>query len=445
MNEHPNTESNSTRLRIWQQNLNASLTAQASLLNNHDIANWDLIAIQEPHINFLRNTSANHHWHVLYLTLHYTQPQHKTQAVTLVSASLDTNSWKQISFPSADVVIIQLSGPYGICTIFNIYNDCNSPSTLTALSTFLDSNMLIIKPVDSDHMMWLSDFNQHHPLWEDICNCHLFNYTAARPLIDLIADQSMLQLLPCDIPTLQSTSTGNWTRPDNVFGTEYLRDAIISCNTDPVSHGPRTDHVPILTILDLETPRADLTPRRNWRAVNWEEFNTRLDALISTHPPQPLASDEEFQQAARHLTQSIMETMDECVPFLKPCPHSKHWWNQRLTDLRNKVTELSWLSYLMRGLPLHTCHVELKATKNLYANKIKATKKQHWLDWLEDIEGNDLWTANLYVTSDPSDGGKARVPTLIVPSPDGTIIEATTNANKSLVIAKSFFPPPPCC
>ncbi|KIK34517.1 hypothetical protein CY34DRAFT_33211, partial [Suillus luteus UH-Slu-Lm8-n1] len=90
----------------------------------------DLIAIQEPHINFLRNTSANHHWHVLYPSLHYTQPQHKTRAVTLISASLDTNSWKQISFPSSDVVIIQLSGPYGNCTIFNIYNDCNSSSTL---------------------------------------------------------------------------------------------------------------------------------------------------------------------------------------------------------------------------------------------------------------------------------------------------------------------------
>ncbi|KIK34632.1 hypothetical protein CY34DRAFT_59233, partial [Suillus luteus UH-Slu-Lm8-n1] len=75
-------------------------------------------------------TSANHHWHVLYPSLHYTHPQRKTHAVTLVSASLDTNSWKQLSFPSPDVVVIQLSGPYGNCTVFNIYNDCNSPSTL---------------------------------------------------------------------------------------------------------------------------------------------------------------------------------------------------------------------------------------------------------------------------------------------------------------------------
>ncbi|KIK32793.1 hypothetical protein CY34DRAFT_38340, partial [Suillus luteus UH-Slu-Lm8-n1] len=52
--------------RIWQQNLNTSMVAQASLLNNASISDWDIITIQEPHINFLRNTSANHKWRVLY-------------------------------------------------------------------------------------------------------------------------------------------------------------------------------------------------------------------------------------------------------------------------------------------------------------------------------------------------------------------------------------------
>ncbi|KIK41501.1 hypothetical protein CY34DRAFT_85311, partial [Suillus luteus UH-Slu-Lm8-n1] len=56
MSEHPDNTPNSVQLCIWQQNLNTSLTAQASLLNNREIANWDLITLQEPHINFLRNT-----------------------------------------------------------------------------------------------------------------------------------------------------------------------------------------------------------------------------------------------------------------------------------------------------------------------------------------------------------------------------------------------------
>jgi hypothetical protein len=62
-------------------------------------------------------------------------------------------------------------------------------------------------------MLWMGDFNRHHPLWEAPRNRHLFNYEAASPLIDLIANYNMIQLLPCGTPTLQSSSTGNWTRP----------------------------------------------------------------------------------------------------------------------------------------------------------------------------------------------------------------------------------------
>ncbi|KAG2150794.1 hypothetical protein DEU56DRAFT_908432 [Suillus clintonianus] len=73
-----NASDHTVSLRIWQQNLNTSPTAQASLLKSPNAADWDLITIQEPHINFLHNTSANHHWHVLYPTQHYTHPQQCT-------------------------------------------------------------------------------------------------------------------------------------------------------------------------------------------------------------------------------------------------------------------------------------------------------------------------------------------------------------------------------
>ncbi|KAG2335917.1 hypothetical protein BDR05DRAFT_897481, partial [Suillus weaverae] len=111
-------------LCVWQQNLNASMVAQASLLNISMLTNdWDIIVIQEPHINFLCNTCTNHHWHVLYPLEHLTNPQRRSRAITLVNTSLNTNHWKQIPFLSSDIVITQLTGPYGCCSIFNIYND----------------------------------------------------------------------------------------------------------------------------------------------------------------------------------------------------------------------------------------------------------------------------------------------------------------------------------
>ncbi|KIK40534.1 hypothetical protein CY34DRAFT_87167 [Suillus luteus UH-Slu-Lm8-n1] len=76
MSEQP--DNTNTRFRIWQQNLNTSMVAQASLLNNTSLSDWDIIIIQEPHINFLHNTSANHQWHVLYPMQHYSHPQQRT-------------------------------------------------------------------------------------------------------------------------------------------------------------------------------------------------------------------------------------------------------------------------------------------------------------------------------------------------------------------------------
>ncbi|KIK33070.1 hypothetical protein CY34DRAFT_35402, partial [Suillus luteus UH-Slu-Lm8-n1] len=52
------------------------------------------------------------------------------RAIMLVSTSLNTNDWKQLSFPSSDVVVIQLSSPVGKCTIFNIYNDGKKQDTI---------------------------------------------------------------------------------------------------------------------------------------------------------------------------------------------------------------------------------------------------------------------------------------------------------------------------
>ncbi|KIK35875.1 hypothetical protein CY34DRAFT_95373, partial [Suillus luteus UH-Slu-Lm8-n1] len=64
-------------------------------------------------------------------------------------------------------------------------------------------------------------------------------------------------------------------------------------------------------------------------------------------------------------------------------------------------------------------------------------------EWLENIEGNDPWTTDKYISLEPRDGGKTRVPTLHIQQLDGTMTEANTNHEKSTIIATSFFPPPP--
>jgi len=145
-------------LCIWQQNLNTSHTAQLTLLNSSISDEWDILALQEPALNPLGNTRASTHWRVAYLTRKYTHKD-KPRVVTLVNSRVSTNTWKQIPFPSRDVVVIQLETSGGRCTVFNIYNDNNHDETIEELERFLDANIQELRPAENDHMLWLGDFN----------------------------------------------------------------------------------------------------------------------------------------------------------------------------------------------------------------------------------------------------------------------------------------------
>ena len=113
-------------------------------------------------------------------------------------------------------------------------------------------------------MVWLGDFNRHHLLWDKARNSHLFTpaaLEAAGKLLKLVADHGMTQILPKDIPMLQSSSTGNWTRPDNIFCTEHTRKLLLPASAE--------------------------LPAWNYRSVDWDKFNSLLtDSLteLSGHP-----------------------------------------------------------------------------------------------------------------------------------------------------------------
>jgi len=274
-------------LRIWQQNLNTSHTAQLTLLNSPISDEWDILALQEPALNSLGNTRANAHWRVAYPTRKYTH-EDKPRAVTLINSKISTNTWKQILFLSKDVVVIQLKTSGGHCTVFNMYNDNNHDETIEELEWFLDANIQELHPTEGDHMLWLGDFNRHHPLWDEDRNSHLFMAAALEAsgkILELVADYGMVQILPKDIPTLQSSSTRNWTRPDNAFCTEHTSELLVSCNTAPERRGPKTDHLPVLTILEMTTTASDENPPWNYRSVDWDKFRSETTLGEDTKDP----------------------------------------------------------------------------------------------------------------------------------------------------------------
>ncbi|KAI6004880.1 Endonuclease/exonuclease/phosphatase, partial [Pisolithus albus] len=121
MTETPSTVL--SHLRIWQQNLNHSGIAQHSLLHGPHSANWDIYALQEPHVHPNGNTISSPKFYMVYPSTHLTNPNLTPRAALLVSTSLSTNAWHQIPFPSPDMVVIQLITARGKATLINMYND----------------------------------------------------------------------------------------------------------------------------------------------------------------------------------------------------------------------------------------------------------------------------------------------------------------------------------
>jgi hypothetical protein len=158
-------------LAIWQQNLNKSLNCQHDLISSGRLAkhNVDIIALQEPAINFLNKTIASRDWIPIYLSMHEKHPE-KTRSVTLIRGDILTESWEQLDFPSGDVTAICIKESWGTITIFNIYNDCEHDNTINALTNYHREhtrNILGSETTSQDHhLIWLGDFNRHHPYWD---------------------------------------------------------------------------------------------------------------------------------------------------------------------------------------------------------------------------------------------------------------------------------------
>src|SRR6266481_5154153 len=124
-------------LSIWQQNINKSSASQHDLISSGKLLedNINIIALQEPSINFLGKTIATKDWIAIYPTTHNVNPA-KSRSILLLKASLCTDNWTQIDFPSSDVTAVQLTGEWGKLSIFNIYNDCDHNNTITTLTKF---------------------------------------------------------------------------------------------------------------------------------------------------------------------------------------------------------------------------------------------------------------------------------------------------------------------
>jgi hypothetical protein len=438
-----------TKITIWQQNVNKSPSCQHDLISSKALIDMgvNIVALQEPSINFLDKTIATKDWIALYPSTHAKHPE-QTRSVILIRSQLKSDSWQQIDFQSGDVTAIRLMGQWGQLNLYSIYNDCQHNATIGLLSEHhhRTTNLEEDSATNKTHNIWLGDFNRHHPYWDNPEDTRLFTREAldvATTLIEAVAEAGLEMILPSGIPTHQHSVTKRWSRLDNVFLSEHSLEALNSCDALPEQRGLRTDHLPILTTLDLATTIAPPRATSNFREVDWNQFRETLEGHLARRtPPAAIETQAQLDEACEDITEAIQDTINTEVPTTTICAKSKRWWTKELTMLRKEAKHLGRQSYKNRDKPFHYTHAAHTDANKLYHRTLKATKLHHWRDWLEKAEDPDIWTIQKLLAAPATDGSSTKIPALKYKTGNTERI-ARSNDEKSQILAKSFFPPKP--
>jgi len=150
-------------------------------------------------------------WVTVY-PMNHTTASLKTRSLTLIRANTSTKIWSQLDFPSSDITVMQITGQWGKITTFNIYNDGENNKMIRLLTEFHHRNKATLErtPQGEAHVIWLGDFNRHHPYWDSLEDTRLFTSEAtevAEKLIEAMADMGLELVLPSGLPTHKHSIT----------------------------------------------------------------------------------------------------------------------------------------------------------------------------------------------------------------------------------------------
>ncbi len=171
----------------------------------------NIIALQKPALSRGRLSISLQDWVMVYPTNH-TNASLKTRSLTLIRANINSETWSQLDFPSSDVMIMQITSHWGKTTIFNIYNDGESNETVRLLAEYHHRNRASLERTlqGEAHIIWLGDFNRHHPYWDSPEDIRLFTneaIEATKKLIEAVADTGLELVLPHGLPTHEHSVT----------------------------------------------------------------------------------------------------------------------------------------------------------------------------------------------------------------------------------------------
>ncbi len=414
---------NNETLKILQYNLRKNQQITESVLNHPDSKEIAIIALQEQYYSQYTKSSPTHQsWTLIEPTEQNGAPLRA--AIYVNKNCIPQAHITQIPIPIHDTTAISISNTNTSkpTLLVNIYNPKDA-EIISLLKQYLQTNL---ETADYENIIILGDFNLHHSLWnppeydrED---------PLAETLIELMAEHEMRLLLPPNTITYPTDNPAGGTTIDLVWGNERVEARVIKCQiAERNDHG--SNHLPIEIEINLRVAYQNNASRRyNLKKADWNTVNANLTQLLPALMDPDTATAEDLDKYAEGITNAIHRTLEETVPKLRPCPFSKRWWNENLTQLKREANRLR-RRYQRTRCALNRDRWHSK--RNEYDREIKKAKNTTWRKFVSEADARSIFDLKKYM------GGSSNYTNM------PNINNATSHADKSIELQHAFFPPPP--
>jgi ribonuclease HI len=416
------------KFRILQLNVGRRGGAQHSLLNDQELREYSVLAIQEPTAIMRDNTlltipMAHREWTKITPSEQHTG-RWAFSSMLWINIKVDA---RQIPIASPYITAALLTLPTRQILVASIYIP---PADRLARTNTINHLQRLYQQTQGNKridVIFLGDFNLHDQLWggDDVPET---DQGEADELIDLMGEIGLSSLLPRGTKTWQNRGTES-TIDIILASTELAEDRLI-CQISPTDHG--SDHRAIQTTFDIEAPIRTTTSRLLFKNAPWKEIKTQVATAL-----QYIPVGGPVQWQTDRLMEAVTEAIYALTPRAKPSLYAKRWWTMDLTKLRKIHTynRNQARSHRRAGRPDPVLEKSAKESAKEYHDAIRKQKRAHWQDFL--AEDTNIWEVAKYLKSGQS--AFDRIPPLN--RTDGTITASIKEQANELI--QTFFPPLP--
>jgi ribonuclease HI/exonuclease III len=399
-----------------------------SLINDEDIQDATVLAIQEPQAHrikgrLLTTPMAHHKWTKIVPSC-FREGRWPVRSMLWVNKDIEAEQIP-IECPDMTAAIIRLPGRRVL--VVSVYVPCADAQALRDSCNHLrkavrDARQNAGSVVD---IVIAGDFNRHDHLWggDDVS---LDRQGEADPIIDLMNELALRSLLRRGTKTWQNGD--HETTIDLTLASEELSDAMLKCAVHETEHG--ADHRAIDTVIDISVPTPTQQERLLLKNAPWKEINARIARTLGT-----TVSDGTVQQMTDRLMETVQEAIQALTPKARPTPYTKRWWTTDLTQLRRIYTY--WRNRARGERRAGQVNTKLedtaRAAAKQYHSAIRQQKKKHWEEFLAD--NDNIWKAAKYLKAN-GDNAFGKVPQLV--RVDGTI--TVNHDEQAEELLTTFFP-----